>query len=107
MQNALIIGLEYTDVEQADRTDFGAWLRVPLDRFTLGAFWKVRRVNGFVEVFDWNDLLAAVSGRYRVNDWFTVTSVLSRDWFIDRDFATYAPNTTLLIMAGFDWANQR
>ncbi len=107
VQNALIIGLEYTDVEQADRTDFGAWMRVPLDRFTLGAFWKVRRVNGFVEIFDWNDLLAAVSGRYRVNDWFTVTSVLSRDWFIDRDFATYAPNTTLLLMAGFDWANQR
>ena len=107
VQDALIIGAEYTDVEQSNRTDFGAWVRVPLERFTVGAFWKVRRVDGFGEIFDWDQLLAAASGRYRVNDWFTVTGVLSRDWFIDRERATYTPQTTILLMAGFNWESSQ
>ena len=43
LDDALIIGLGYGDVEQSERADFDAWVQVPLERVTL-RFLKVRRL---------------------------------------------------------------
>ena len=95
--DALIIGFGYGDVEQSERADFDAWVQVPLERLTLGAFWKARRFDELAGLLDMDNVYAALSAGYRLNEWFQVSSVVSRDWFIDDLNGTYKPRGRVFI----------
>lgn len=107
LDDALIIGLGYGDVEQSERADFDAWVQVPLERVTLGAFWKVRRFDELAGLFDMDNVYAALSAGYRLNEWFHVSGVVSRDWFIDDLHSTYKPRTSFYLAVGIEPPRQR
>ena len=101
--DALFIGMEYADCEQAGRTDVGGWLRVPIERITVGAFWKARRVDGLVDAFSDDKFMAAFSLRARLQKSLFTELVLARDWFADSGAAGYLPSTSALLMLEANW----
>ena len=58
-------------------------------------------------LLDMDNVYAALSAGYRLNEWFQVSSVVSRDWFIDDLNSTYKPRTSFYLAVGIEPPRQR
>jgi len=102
--DSVIVGTHYADAQQAGRADLGAWVRVPFKRATVGAYWRVRRVQAGAAFFDFDEVLAALSAHATLTHPLSVEFTLSRDWFAQPS-GRYAPHTSALLSVEARWSN--
>ncbi len=101
--NALIIGGQFANCSQAGRADLSAFLRVPLKRVTLSAFWRVRRPRETIGVLKPKDAMVAIATQFILTSPLSAQLMVARDWRVSEGQEVFRPTTTALFTLQLRW----
>jgi hypothetical protein len=102
--NAFILGGQFAQCSQAGRADLSAFLRVPLKRTTLTAFWRVRGPKETIRLFDFGSAMSAISVDIEITSLVSAELMMSRDWRTDINEDVFEPTTTGMVSLALDWS---
>lgn len=99
-REAVVVGAEYADALTSGRADLSAWLQVPLEDLSVGAYWRQRAGPERLSVFDPAEALAAAAATMQLSPGWWVDVTLARVWRVLPDEAgepALAPTTEFFV----------
>lgn len=103
-RDALIIGGHFASCSQDGRHDLSAFARIPLEKVTISASWRVRAPETGSGLFYPSNAIAAAAAQFRLTAPLSAEFLIARDWRVDVEHGRFQPTTTALLSLAARWA---
>ena len=105
-RDALILGGQFATCSQDGRHDLSAFARVPFERATISASWRVRAPDKALGLLDPGNALAAFAARFILMPPLSAELLIAHDWRVDAGDGRFHPTTTALLSIAASWASE-
>ena len=103
-RNALIVGGQFASCSQDGRHDLSAYARIPLEKVTLSASWRVRAPETGSGLFSPANAIAAAAAQLKLTRPLSAELLIARDWRVDVHEGRFKPTSTALLSLAEHWA---